>query len=110
MIDNYNALSGLVIGVLTFTVICYAVVLQSLELSRPKDPVSKLRKQIFFVLLIALITSAPSLMYLYFRTIGVPDPELVLLRNVSTIAARIGGLANAVIIVMMFRFTIKKGD
>lgn len=106
MIDNYNALSGLVIGVLSLLALCYIALKQSVEISRPRDWLSGLRWQIFLVIVVSIIGLAPSLMYQYFRTIGI---EADVLRNIATITGNVSRLANVILLLLIFSYK-KNGD
>jgi len=104
MIENYNALSGLVIGIVSFVILCYVAYLQALETSRPSDGLTGLRWRIFAIIAISIVSLVPALMYQYFRTIGVESEGL---RNVATITSRISSLATIVLLLDVFRYRKK---
>jgi hypothetical protein len=101
-VHNYSSLAAFIISAVCFAVYLFFLTPRQLEeVLRPRDWLTRLRLIILGILLISLLTSVPSLLYQYYRTIG---QEHVLLRNVSTVTSNISKLGLTVLLVLVFTY------
>lgn len=106
MINNYSSLLAFLISVVCFAVyLLFLTPRQFKEVLRPRDWLTKLRWIILAILVVSLLTAIPSLVYQYYRTIGI---EYTVLRNVATVTSNISKLGLTILLVLVF--TYRKSD
>lgn len=102
---NLNALTGLVIGIITIVVYIHVCFKQLYEVTKPPDWLTRLRWLILLSLMTAVVGFAPSLMYQFLRVF---HQESEGLRNVANITGNISRLAGAVFIELVFNYRYRE--
>lgn len=101
---NSNALTGLIIGIVTILVYLHVCYKQMYEVLSPKDWLTRLRWLILLSLLTAVLGFAPALIYQFCRAFGIDAEGL---RNFANITGNISRLAGAVFIELVFNYKRK---
>lgn len=108
MIDNpkISIIIGLFFAFAWLGALLYVTVLQTFEVAtRPKDGLTALRNMIYVMLWIAVLGRIPSITY---QLCALFDLKAPFLQNVARITGNIAGLASGILLVMIFRYRVKK--
>src|ERR1700749_4906883 len=98
---NLNALSGLIISLVSLVALLYVAYRQTFEVLRPKNWLTGLRWQIYALLIISIVGLIPAIVYQFCRVINV---EANFLRNVATITGAFSRLGSAILLVKVFNY------
>lgn len=102
---NWFAWYGFIVGFLgTGVVVCYILPLQTKELKRPKDGLTRLRWMLWIILFLTVVVAIPALSYQLLRATGTDLPWL---RNVATIFGSLVRPLNAILLVLVWRYKYK---
>lgn len=101
---NFNALTGLLISLVSLAALLYVAYKQTFEVLRPKNWLTGLRWQIYALLIISIVGLIPAITYQFCRVIHV---QAEFLRSVATVTGALSRLGNAVLLVMVFNYRKK---
>lgn len=104
---SFPILFNLTFGLIMLVGYAYLAVKQFIQVLRPRDFLTRLRVQIFSVLMISIITFIPSLVYQFVRLSG---DESEFLRAVVNILSRVSSLCVLIILIAVFNYRQKGGE
>lgn len=105
MFDFNSPLVGLVVRIIGVGIFLYILYLQLKANSTPQDQFTTTRTILTILISNIIIFTAPSICYLFLRTIGV-DNEL--LRNISTVCASISFIFTAALLLILYLQKVQK--
>jgi len=96
------------ISIVTMLIFGVLLVIQTLEWINTRDFLNRYRGFIWGLLVVSFLAMIPVAYYLYLRLIGVDAESIESIRNLATVSARLGTLAQALSLAFIFFYRAKE--
>lgn len=96
------------ISIVTMLIFGVLLVIQTLEWINTRDFLNRYRGFIWGLLVVSFLAMIPVAYYLYLRFIGVDANSIESIRNLATVSARLGTLAQALSLAFIFFYRAKE--
>lgn len=96
------------ISIVTMLIFGVLLVIQTLEWINTRDFLNRYRGFIWGLLVVSFLAMIPVVYYLYLRLIGIDAESIESIRNLATVSARLGTLAQALSLAFIFFYRAKE--